>query len=89
MYGHTYPESRLKSRKSIRTVERLEPGLSAPCRLSNWNEWDDIPNEAIQCPAEQLPTGTDLQRKDWASLNRARAKVGKTAGWHKVADSLT
>ena len=79
MYGHTYPESRLKSRKSFRTVERLEPGLSAPCRLGIWSEWDDSPNEAIQSPAEQLPTGTDLQRKDWVSLNRARAKVGKTA----------
>ena len=79
MYGNTYPESRLKSRKSIKIVERLEPGLSATRRLSDWNEWDDSQNEAIQRPAEQLPTGIGLQRKDWLSLNRARTKTGKTA----------
>ena len=79
MFGHTYPKSRLKSRKSIRTVESLEPGLSTTSRLDNWCEWDDIPNEAIQPPKESLPKGTDLSRKDWVSLNRARAKIGKTA----------
>ncbi|GFR76007.1 ATP-dependent RNA helicase p62-like [Elysia marginata] len=29
--------------------------------------------------AKQLPSGRELQRKDWVTLNRARAKVGKTA----------
>ena len=79
MFDHTYPNSRLKSRKSIRTVDRLEPDLAATSRLNNWYDWDNIPNEAIQPPTEQLPTGIDLSRKDWVSLNRARAKVGKTA----------
>ena len=60
MFDHTYPDSRLKSRKSIRTVERLEPDLAAAIRLNNWYEWDNIPNEAIQPPIEQLPTGTHL-----------------------------
>ena len=32
MFDHTYPDSRLKSRKSIRTVERLEPDLAAAIR---------------------------------------------------------
>ena len=80
MFGHEYPNSRLKSRKSLRTVDSLDPGISAISRLQAWNEWDNHNNEATQPPAEQLPTGTDLQRKDWVSLNRARAKVGKTAG---------
>ncbi|GFS24005.1 hypothetical protein ElyMa_006992000 [Elysia marginata] len=40
---------------------------------------DNTKNEAIQPPKEQLPSGRELQRKDWVTLNRARAKVGKTA----------
>ena len=34
MFGHTYPDIRLKSRKSIRTVERLEPDLAAASCLN-------------------------------------------------------
>jgi len=60
-------------------VESLDPNLSAFWRLKAWNELETYPNEAIQPPIEELPTGTDLQRKDWVSLNRARAKVGRTA----------
>ena len=80
MFGHQYPNRRLKSRKSFRTVDSLDPSISAISRLQAWNEWDDHPNEAIQTPDEQLPTGTDLQRREWVSLNRAGAKVGKTVG---------
>ncbi|GFS08935.1 hypothetical protein ElyMa_006607900 [Elysia marginata] len=40
---------------------------------------DNTTNEAIQPPKEQLTPGRELQRKDWVTLNRARAKVGKTA----------
>ncbi|GFR95038.1 ATP-dependent RNA helicase p62-like [Elysia marginata] len=36
-------------------------------------------HEAIQPPKEQLPPGRELQRKDWVTLNRARANVGMTA----------
>ena len=79
MFDQKYPQSRLKSRKSFRTVESLDSNLSAFWRLKAWNELETYPNEAIQPPIEELPTGTNLQRKDWVSLNRARAKVGRTA----------
>ncbi|GFR65806.1 LOW QUALITY PROTEIN: retrovirus-related Pol polyprotein from type-1 retrotransposable element R1 4 [Elysia marginata] len=52
---------------------------AASHRLELWNTWDNTTNEAIQPPKEQLPSGRELQRKDWVTLNRARAKVGKTA----------
>ena len=77
MFDHKYPQSRLW--KSFRTVESLDPNLSAFWRSKAWNDLETYPNEVIQPPIEELPTGTDLQRKDWVSLNRARAKVGRTA----------
>ena len=80
MFGHRYPNSRLKSRKSLRTVDSLDPSTSAASRLQAWKEWDNYQNEATQPPDQQLPTGIDLERKDWVSLNRARAKVGKAVG---------
>lgn len=79
LFNHTYPKSRLKSRKSFRTVESLDPDSSACSRLEAWIGLDNTSSEAVQLPKEQLPTGTDLPRKDWVTLNRARAKVGKTA----------
>ena len=79
MFDHKYPQSRLKSRKSFRTVESLNPDQSVNYRINAWKEWDTTSNEAIHPPAENLPTGTDLSRKEWVTLNRARAKVGKTA----------
>merc|ERR1712240_483064 len=61
------------------TLESLQPDESASKRLGKWIEWDcSSTNEAIQPPREQLPRGTDLSRKLWVTLNRARAKVGKT-----------
>lgn len=80
MYDHQFPALRLKSRKSFRTVDSLDPNISTTSRLTEWTIWDNHPNEATQPPDEGLPTGTDLQRKDWVSLNRARAKVGRTVG---------
>ena len=91
LFDHKYPESRLKSRKRFRTVESLDPDHSASRRLEIWNEWDNVSNEAVQQPSEHLPTGTSLPRKNWVSLNRARAKVGKTAStlhkWKLVPSS--
>ena len=77
--GHIPPRSRLSSRSSFMTAESLRPNLSAQYRTDKWSEWDSLNNDAIQAPTEQLPTGTELPRKDWVTLNRARAKVGKTA----------
>ncbi|GFR87248.1 hypothetical protein ElyMa_000742000 [Elysia marginata] len=79
LFDHSYPRARLKSRKSFRTVESVQPDQAASHRLELWNIWDNTTNEAIQPPKEQLPSGRELQRKDWVTLNRARAKVGKTA----------
>ncbi|GFR77736.1 ATP-dependent RNA helicase p62-like [Elysia marginata] len=78
-FDHSYPRARLKSRKSFRTVESVQPDQAASHRLELWNTWDNTTNEAIQPPKEQLPSRGELQRKDWMTLNRARAKVGKTA----------
>ena len=78
LFDHDFPRARLKSRKSFRTVESVHPDQAASHRLETWNKWDNIVNEAVQPPREQLPSGTDLPRKNWVTLNRARAKVGKT-----------
>ena len=77
--GHITPRSRLPSRSSFMTAESLDPGLVPQHRIDRWTEWDNHDNNAIQAPREELPSGTDLPRKDWVTLNRARAKVGKTA----------
>ena len=77
--GHIPPRSRLPSRSSFMTAESLNPDLSAQYRTEKWSEWDSYDSNAVQSPREELPTGTDLPRKDWVTLNRARAKVGKTA----------
>ena len=79
LFDHNYPASRLKSRKSFRTVESIHPDHSTSHRLEIWNNWYLTPSESVQRPREQLPTGTNLPRKHWVSPNRARAKVGKTA----------
>ena len=77
--GHIPARSRLSSRSSFMTAESLDPDLSSHHRINEWSEWDSYQNYAIQAPREALPSGTDLPRKDWVTLNRARAKVGKTA----------
>ena len=79
LYGHVPPRSRLKSRNSFMTNQSLNPDEAENHRLSTWKEWDKSPgNEAVQEPQENLPKGTELPRKDWVTLNRARAKVGRT-----------
>ena len=81
MHGHIPPDSRLKSRHSFMTTESLNPLLTPSYhhKIEQWIEWDSLPpTEAIQAPTEELPSGTDLPRKEWVALNRARCKVGRT-----------
>ena len=81
LHGHIPPESRLKSRKSFLTTESLNPQVTPSYlrRIEKWLEWDNLPpTKAIQPPTEQLPNGTNLPRKQWVALNRARSKVGRT-----------
>ncbi|GFR92180.1 RNA-directed DNA polymerase from mobile element jockey-like protein [Elysia marginata] len=74
LFDHSYPRVRLKSMKSFRTVKSVQPDQAASLRLELWNTWDNTTNEAIQPLKEQLPSGRELQRKDWVTLNTARAK---------------
>ena len=76
--GHGVPRGRLKSRNSFMATESLDHNEPANELLNKWNEWDDHASDAVQDPKEELPSGTDLPRKEWVTLNRARAKVGKT-----------
>ena len=61
------------------TNESLNPRLAYGHKIESWTEWDKSPHsDALPDPNEQLPRGTHLERKDWVTLNRARAKVGRT-----------
>ena len=79
MYGHQQVQQRLKSRKSFATVSGLQ-GLKPPqYRLEKWLQNDQTPpHESVPPPSETLPNGTSFIRKDWVTLNRARARVGRT-----------
>ncbi|KAK3893287.1 hypothetical protein Pcinc_002843 [Petrolisthes cinctipes] len=79
LYGHSGVRRRLKSRKSFMTIDSLEHKESTNYRLQKWRAWNTgTPNDAIQSLCEHLPSGINLSRKDWVTLNRARSKVGKT-----------
>ena len=80
LHGHVQPRRRLKSRSSFMATESLDPEEASSYRISQWREWDkDTDNAAVQEPLEKLGKGTDLPRKEWVTLNPARAKVGRTA----------
>ncbi|KAK3885136.1 hypothetical protein Pcinc_010618 [Petrolisthes cinctipes] len=79
LFGHQEVRQILKSRKSFTTVEVTDPSQAASHRRECWQEYDNGQhNEALPDPEEKLPPGSNLKRKEWATLNRARAKVGKT-----------
>ena len=80
LFGHVQPRRRLKSRNSFMNAESLDPAGASRSRLEKWREWDkSTDNEAVQQPCESLPSGSDLPRKEWVTLNRARSKTGRTA----------
>ena len=61
------------------TSESLPTDHATTYRVYRWKEWDSLPpNDAVHGPVEELPLGTNLPRKEWVTLNRARSKVGKT-----------
>ena len=78
LYEHIPATPRLKSRKSFMKNESLNLRSAYDHKIESWREWDQSTNDALPEPNEQLPRGTHLQRKDWVTLNRGRAKVGKT-----------
>ena len=46
--------------------------------LEKWRVSDQFSqNEALPNPNEALPSGSNLTRKNWVTLNRSRSKVGK------------
>ena len=48
-------------------------------RLEGWKRVDDnLTNEKVQHPCEDLPHGTAFNRKHWNTFNRARSGHGKT-----------
>ena len=57
MFGHEHPNRMLKSRKSFRTEDSLNPSISAISWLQAWNEYDDHPNEANNYPQEPTCKG--------------------------------
>ena len=62
------------------TAESLNPKAAKTFIKEQWKEWDQtIESDSVQKPSEHLPKGTELTRREWRTLNRARLKVGQTA----------
>ena len=79
LYGHQEVPQRLKSRKSFLTCTGLGQTTPASHRMKRWKESIGANNnKALPEPKERLPLGWNLLRKEWVTLNRARAKVAKT-----------
>ena len=79
LFGHVPPKKRLKSRNSFINAKSLNPNEASASRIEQWKEWDSKTTDAVQQPTETLACGTNLERKEWVALNRARSKVGRTA----------
>ena len=78
LYGHHEAQRRLKSRKSFATTNGLGQITPKAYRLAKWTGRSDLHNNALPEPRERLPAGTNLPRRDWVALNRARSKVART-----------
>ncbi|KAK3880999.1 hypothetical protein Pcinc_014548 [Petrolisthes cinctipes] len=69
LFGHQEVRQRLKSRKSFTSVEATDPSQAASHRRECWQEYDNGQhNEALPDPEEKLPPGSNLRRKEWATL---------------------
>ena len=80
LFGHQEVDRRLRSRNSFSTVTGLDNVRAPAYKLRRWSEMEmENTSESLPLPAEQIPAGSELSRKLWATLNRARAKVCKTA----------
>ena len=91
MYGYQERARRLPSRKSFACVNGLGTVSPKTFRCNQWLGSYDYQNDAVPEPSESLPLGTDLPRRDWVALNRARSKVAKTKDnlvkWGFTADA--
>ena len=79
MHGHQEIATRLQSRLSFTTVTELGTRTPASYRNTRWKDSIEALPTSVPEPAEQLPPGSDLSRKHWVALNRARSTVTKTA----------
>ena len=62
------------------SAESLNPKVAKTFIKERWNEWDqNTKSDSVQKPPDNLPKGTELTRREWTTLNRARSKVGRTA----------
>ena len=78
-FGHHCVPLRLTSSKSFITIRGLVRTTPSNFRLQQWNEAVREDDSEVQpAPIEQLPAGSELPRKEWLTLNRARAKLAKT-----------
>ena len=79
MFGHRAVQQRLKSLQSFTTVPGFQGQSPQQYRLGKWLESDQAtPYVSLPLPSETLPNGTSFNRKEWVTLNRARARVGRT-----------
>ena len=79
LHEHEPVPLRLRSRRSFMTVEGLVGTSPKSYKLRKWKEIDaNNINDALPDIADTLPPGKELPRREWATLNRARAKTAKT-----------
>ena len=79
MYGRQEVWWRLKSWKSYVTVTGLQGLKPSQYWLQQWPENDQISSyESLSPLSGALPNGASFSRKEWATLNRARVRVGRT-----------
>jgi len=75
---HSYDTLHPQSRKSFATTTGgLQPSSASTYRLQKWSEQFQTTNKAIPDLTESLSTGTNLERSQWVTLNRAKLELVK------------